>query len=94
MGVKIKMVIFSLFIAIFAVPMLDLSAEARHGAKARSDLSQRSIAPGGCPVHRVAGGDLADCHGWRLHNGTWDNTCFNLDYLPSQFACSSRGGRG
>ncbi len=37
-------------------------------------------------------GDLVDEHGWRLRNGTWDNTCFNLIYLPSQFACSSNGG--
>ncbi|HZV22003.1 MAG TPA: hypothetical protein VE986_10715 [Hyphomicrobiales bacterium] len=37
----------------------------------------------------VAGGDYADRSGWRYRPGIgWDNTCFNLDYLPSQYACS------
>lgn len=44
-----------------------------------------------CPVHKNAFGELIDCHGWRLRNNAigWDNGCFCLDYLPSQFACSS-----
>ncbi len=47
-----------------------------------------------CPTHRTAEGELVDCRGWRLRPGIgWDNTCFNLDYLPSQFACSPPGGR-
>jgi hypothetical protein len=43
-----------------------------------------------CPVHRNAYGELIDCRGWRLWSGSvgWDNSCFNLDYLPGQFACS------
>jgi hypothetical protein len=41
-----------------------------------------------CPLRRVAGGDLADCRGWRFVNGHWNSSCFNLDYLPSQYACS------
>jgi hypothetical protein len=48
----------------------------------------------GCPVHRIASGELVDCHGWRLGNGIgWDNSCLNLDYLPSMFACGGRGRR-
>ena len=49
----------------------------------------------GCPVHRNAEGDLIDCQGWRYRDNAagWDNTCFNLDYLPSMFACSSGGSR-
>ena len=49
----------------------------------------------GCPVHQIADGSLVDCQGWRKWSGSvgWDNTCFNLDYMPSQFACSGRGGR-
>jgi hypothetical protein len=49
----------------------------------------------GCPVHEIADGSLVDCHGWRKWSGAmgWDNTCFNLDYMPSQFACSSKGRR-
>lgn len=46
-----------------------------------------------CPVHRTPGGELVDCQGWRLRPNAigWDNSCFHLDYLPSEFACS--GGR-
>ncbi len=30
--------------------------------------------------------------GWRYRNNYgWDNTCFNLPWLPSEFACSSHG---
>ena len=49
---------------------------------------------GGCPVHRNAEGDLVDCRGWRYRSNAigWDNTCFNLDYLPSAYACSPGGG--
>jgi hypothetical protein len=49
----------------------------------------------GCPVHQIADGSLVDCQGWRKWSGSigWDNTCFNLDYLPSEFACSSKGSR-
>jgi hypothetical protein len=49
--------------------------------------------PSGCPLHRTAEGELVDCQGWRLRPGGWDNSCFNLDYLPSQFACSGAGVR-
>jgi hypothetical protein len=41
-----------------------------------------------CPLRRSVDGDLVDCQGWRLRSSGWDNSCFNLDYLPSQFACS------
>jgi hypothetical protein len=45
---------------------------------------------------RVAAADLSRSHvaspidrdGWRLRNGNWDNTCFNLPYLSSMSACS------
>jgi hypothetical protein len=48
----------------------------------------------GCPLRRTVDGDLVDCRGWRLRSNAtgWDNTCLNLDYLPSMYACSSRGG--
>jgi hypothetical protein len=86
-----KLTVFTATLAI-ATPMLVSAAEAKSKTKTHPrHIVQRSV---GCPVRRVAGGDLADCHGWRLFNGTWDSTCFNLDYLPSQFACSSRGGHG
>ena len=46
-----------------------------------------------CPLHRTAEGELVDCQGWRLRDSGWDNSCFDLDYLPSQFACSSGNGQ-
>ncbi len=47
--------------------------------------------PVGCPLRRTIGGTIVDCQGWRLRSNAtgWDNTCFDLDYLPSMFACSS-----
>ncbi len=31
-------------------------------------------------------------YGWRRRSNAkgWDNTCFNLPWLPSEFACSAR----
>jgi hypothetical protein len=51
--------------------------------------------PVSCPVHRNAEGELVDCQGWRKRDIVigWDNSCFNLDYLPSMYACSARGRR-
>jgi hypothetical protein len=46
-----------------------------------------------CPVRQTVNGDVVDCHGWRLRPSGWDNTCLNLDYLPSMYACSSPGRR-
>ncbi len=45
-----------------------------------------------CPLHRTLQGVLVDCHGWRWRDTVgWDNTCFYLDYLPSQYTCSVLG---
>jgi hypothetical protein len=75
---------FATAIALIAVPLAQASAgdqpKARHKHSARQE--------GRCPTHRTAEGEIVDCHGWRLRNGYWDNTCFNLDYLPSSYACS------
>jgi len=43
-----------------------------------------------CPLHRAIDGTLVDCHGVRYRdNYGWDYSCFRLDYLPSQTACSA-----
>jgi hypothetical protein len=77
-------------LALIATPFSQASAEGRTKAHHRHSLKKQ----GGCPTHRTAEGELVDCRGWRLRPGIgWDNSCFNLDYLPSQYACSSRGGR-
>ena len=50
--------------------------------------------PAVCPVHKNAYGELIDCRGWRLRDNSlgWDPSCLNLDYLSSQFACSTPNG--
>jgi hypothetical protein len=51
--------------------------------------------PVACPVYRNAEGELVDCRGWRKRSNAtgWDNSCFNLAYLPSMYACSAKGRR-
>jgi hypothetical protein len=79
--------------AIFAPVALSVSeaiagTNRAHHRPLYSDQMQRSA---GCPVRQIADGSLVDCHGWRKWSGYigWDNSCFNLDYLPSEYACSS-----
>jgi hypothetical protein len=74
--------------ALIAVPLSQASA--KDGSKSHHRHSVKK--PVGCPTHRTAEGEIVDCHGWRNRAGIgWDNSCFNLDYLPSSYACSSRG---
>jgi hypothetical protein len=64
----------------------------QHGPKVQRYASEEQR---GCPVRQLADGSLVDCQGWRKWSGSigWDNSCLNLDYLPSDFACSSNGRR-
>ena len=48
---------------------------------------------GVAPSSRTSSEKLVDCHGWRNYNGFWDPSCFSMQYMPAQFACSGRGGR-
>jgi hypothetical protein len=91
MSVSKKVVVFFAGIGMLSTPFFGAAAEAmtkkhhRHGVH---HFSQPR------PMYRRSvDGDLVDNNGWRLRDGTWDNTCFNLDYLPSEFACSARGRR-
>lgn len=76
--------------AMFAVSAGETAAVAKSKTKTYHRYAAQRQA--GCPLHRAVDGDLVDCHGWRLRDNAigWDNSCFNLDYLPSQFACSGR----
>ena len=84
---------FVAFAASFALIAAPLASAASAGTKKHHRHHTKRQA--GCPLRRTAEGELVDCQGWRLRSNAtgWDNTCFNLDYLPSQFACSSRLGR-
>ena len=82
--------------ALLAAPTLaPNTAEAK--SKAYKGYAGQRYARGGqhnCPLRQTVNGDIVDCHGWRLRSNAtgWDNTCLNLDYLPSMYACSPRGG--
>ena len=84
-------------VAVLAAPQLAPDT-AQAKSKAYKGYAGQRYARGGaqayCPLRQTVNGDIVDCHGWRLRtNATgWDNTCLNLDYLPSMYACSSRGG--
>ncbi|MGO9459768.1 MAG: hypothetical protein ACLP1W_06550 [Rhodomicrobium sp.] len=77
-----------------------LAAAAAASAEPRTQVHHRpyhrhyAVRSAGCPLHRNPEGELVDCQGWRHRDNVigWDNTCLNLDYLPSMFACSSNGG--
>lgn len=73
-------------LAILAIPM----AHSVNAQPRRPAYRHYGYAPGrSYPLRRLPGGDLVDRNGWRYRPGLgWDNTCFNLDYLPSQYACS------
>ena len=78
--------------AMLAAPLFGSAGETRTKAHHRHHSLNEAR---GCPVRQIADGSLVDCRGWRKWSGSigWDNSCFNLDYLPSEFACSSRGRR-
>ena len=81
----------SLLAVLVAVLALSLSGVAE--AKTKKHNRYAAKASNNCPTRVTVNGDIVDCNGWRLRPGGWDNTCFNLDYLPSMYACSSRGRR-
>jgi hypothetical protein len=70
---------------------INASAESR---KTRAHHRQHATKSSGCPVYTNAEGELVDCRGWRKRSNAtgWDNTCFNLPYLSSMFACGSVNG--
>jgi hypothetical protein len=84
-------------VALLAAPALAPNA-AEAKSKAYKGYAGQRYARGGqynCPLRRTVNGTIVDCHGWRLRSNVtgWDNSCFNLDYLPSMYACSPMGGR-
>ena len=84
-----------------AVAMLAAQQLAPGAAEAKSKAYKgyagqryaRTGSQSNCPLRRTVNGDIVDCNGWRLRSTGWDNTCLNLDYLPSMYACSSPGRR-
>ncbi|MGO9174473.1 MAG: hypothetical protein ACLP7P_21260 [Rhodomicrobium sp.] len=70
------------------------SAEPRTQVRHRAYHRHHPVRSAGCQLHRNPEGELVDCQGWRHRDNAigWDNTCFNLDYLPSMYACGSTNG--
>ncbi len=79
-------------VAMFATPQIGVDG-AQAKTRAHHGYAAQRYAGGQyrCPVHRTVDGTLVDCNGWRLRSNAtgWDNTCLNLDYLPSMYACNS-----
>jgi hypothetical protein len=79
--------------AIIAVQAAAANSAERTKAHYRVHPRHYARVPSGCPIRRTAEGEVVDCQGWRHRTGDWDNSCIGLDYLPSQFACSTGAGQ-
>jgi hypothetical protein len=90
MSIYKKIAACAVAFAVLSAPFFAASADARpwkhyrhHGYYATAPHSQ---------LRRVAGGALADRNGWRYRTGYgWDNSCFNIDYMLSRYACTAQG---
>jgi hypothetical protein len=86
-----RLAVFTAVFALLAMPLFATFADAKpkgyHRHYNHRAYATRRYAPSD---RRLIGGDYVDSHGWRYRTGYgWDNTCLNLDYLPSQYACSN-----
>jgi hypothetical protein len=93
MCVDSKLAVLSAGLMLLATCLQPAFAGAKHKAYRTyyypQPLATEEYAP---PLRRIVGGDYVDRKGWRYRPGFgWDNTCFHLDYLASQFACN--GGK-
>jgi hypothetical protein len=90
MSIFKKMAAYTTAVAVLSVPLFASSADAlprkhyrHHGYHASKSYDS---------LRRVAGGALADRNGWRYRVGYgWDNSCFNIDYMLSRYACTAQG---
>jgi hypothetical protein len=85
-----KLAALTAALAMLCAPMFGAIADAKPKIKTHHrHFAHRPTYPA---ERRTAGGELLGGNGWRHRDGTSDNTCFHLNYLPSQFACSPNGG--
>ncbi len=85
-----RMLILAAAAMFLAAQLASGAAEAKTKAhKTYAGQRHARVEQNNCPVRRTVNGDLVDCNGWRLRPTGWDNSCLNLDYLPSMYACSS-----
>ena len=88
MYASIKIAALAAAFAMIATPTVDASAQSRKPA-------YKGYA-GYKPLHPLPNGywQCANCYpgGWRYRDTArgWDNTCVNVPWLPSAFACSAK----
>jgi hypothetical protein len=88
-----KLVVLAAVLTPLAACLQPAFAGAKHkgyrGYYYQQPRATREYAPS---LRRIVGGDYVDREGWRYRPGFgWDNSCFRLNYLASQYACD--GGR-
>ncbi len=81
-----KLVAFAMGFAVVAALMFGTEA----GAVTKAHRRYAVHRPIYRPIYRPVW--AADNSGWRYRSNArgWDNTCINVPWLPSQFACSAR----
>jgi len=87
--------VFSAVLMLLASSFYSASAGAKHRGHRLHHQRLHAAKQYSPSLRRIVGGDYVDAEGWRYRPGFgWDNTCFrNLDYLDSQFACDTGGGK-
>jgi hypothetical protein len=78
-----KLAYFTVICLIFSVPLYGAAAEIKHKPHYRHYVSKSHH-------HRLWLANQTDNNGWRHRSRGWDNTCLNLAYLPSEFACDAK----
>ena len=91
-----KLVVFVSGLAILATPMIAFPVQAK--VKHRHHHHHRHLVhfvkkPHLRGVRYSPDGDVIDRDGWRKRPSGWDNSCLNLDYLSSMYACGASGRR-
>jgi hypothetical protein len=85
-----KSVLVAACVALLTAPMFATAAEARHKGHHRNHIHRLAHRHStGNFLRMTFEGEIVGRAGWRFRNTGWDNSCFNLPYLNSQFACSS-----
>jgi hypothetical protein len=84
-----KLVYLALSLALLAVPLSAAPANAKH--RTRHAHPRQVAAWQYYPQRRAIDGVLVDRDGWR-QTGSWDNSCHNLLYLHSMYACTGHNG--
>jgi hypothetical protein len=78
-----KFVIFTAGFVMLTAPLLAVEADAKTKLHHRHYVSRRLHHPV-LVTNKIAG------NGWRRRSRGWDNSCLNVPYLTSEFACDAK----